>query len=82
MVGAAAGALIAWYIQVHGVNLGSSVSKMPASIPINETVYARLTPGILVGAIILGFVMAVVGGALPAIRAARIQPIEAMRQRR
>jgi putative ABC transport system permease protein len=82
VVGAAAGALIAWYIQVHGVNLGSSVSKMPASIPINETVYARLTPGILVGAIILGFVMAVVGGALPAIRAARIQPIEAMRQRR
>ena len=37
------------------------------------------TPGILVGSMILAAVMGLVGGFLPALRAARISPIEAMR---
>ena len=37
------------------------------------------TPGILIGSLILAAVMGLVGGFLPALRAARVSPIEAMR---
>jgi len=37
------------------------------------------TPGILIGSLVLAAVMGLVGGFLPAIRAARVSPIEAMR---
>lgn len=37
------------------------------------------TPGILVGSVVLAGVMGIIGGFLPAIRAARVSPIEAMR---
>jgi putative ABC transport system permease protein len=37
------------------------------------------TPGIIVAALVCGGVMGVIGGFLPAIRASRISPIEAMR---
>jgi ABC-type antimicrobial peptide transport system permease subunit len=48
----------------------------------NTTVYGQVTPGMLVFAVALGVLMSLVGGVLPAIRAARIEPIEAMRHRR
>ena len=38
------------------------------------------TPGILIGSLIFGAVMGVLGGLFPAIRAARVSPIEAMRR--
>ena len=63
-----------------GIHLGEGASKLSAAIPINETVYPELTPDILVTGFLLGLAMAVVGGFLPALRAARIQPIDAMRQ--
>lgn len=39
----------------------------------------RATPGILVNALVFSIVMGLVGGLLPAIRAARVSPVEAMR---
>jgi putative ABC transport system permease protein len=39
----------------------------------------RATPGIVIGALIFSAVMGVIGGLFPAIRAARVSPIEAMR---
>ncbi len=82
VLGAAFGGAGGYWLQVHGVNLGTVVDKLPASIPVNSTVYAQVTPGILVSAVLLGLSMAVVGGVIPALRASRIEPIEAMRHRR
>ncbi len=84
-VGGVAGALLggaaAQIMHLRGINLGSVVDKLPSSMPISATVYPRLTPEILGGAVLLGLLMAVVGGVVPAYRASLIQPIEAMRSR-
>lgn len=45
------------------------------------TFNTQLTPGIVVGAMTVAGVMGVIGGFIPAIRAARVTPIEAMRSR-
>lgn len=86
LVGGAAGAVLggagALYLQEVGVDLGSAVDKVGTAIPVASVVHARLTPDVLVGAVLLGLVMAVLGGVVPAVRAARIAPVEAMRSRR
>ncbi|MDP2311858.1 MAG: FtsX-like permease family protein [Pseudomonadota bacterium] len=82
VLGAVLGGLGGYWLQVHGVNLGSVVDKLPATIPMNSTIYGQVTPEILVSAVLLGLAMAVVGGLVPAYRASRIEPIEAMRHRR
>jgi len=83
VAGAALGALPSWYLAVHGVNLGEDlVDKVGAAFPMKATFYAQLTPEILLNAVILGAVIAVVGALLPALRAASIQPVVAMRARR
>lgn len=82
VLGAVLGGAGGYWLQVHGVNLGNLVDKLPASIPMNSTIYGHVTPGILGSAVLLGLSMAVVGGILPALRAARIEPVEAMRHRR
>ena len=41
----------------------------------------RLSPRIAVDAFVIAFVLGLVGGALPALRAARLQPVDALRIR-
>ncbi len=83
VAGAALGALPAWYLAVHGVTLGEELADtVGASLPMKATFYASLTPGILLGAVVLGAAIAVLGAILPALRAASIQPVVAMRVRR
>ncbi|MSQ02700.1 MAG: ABC transporter permease [Myxococcales bacterium] len=80
--GVALGAAGATILGRVGIHLGEGASKMPATIPINETMYPQLTADVLVTGFLLGLLMAVVGALLPSIRAARIQPVDAMRHRR
>ncbi|MFN7142618.1 MAG: ABC transporter permease [Myxococcota bacterium] len=82
VLGAVLGGLGGYWLQVHGVDLGKVVDKLPATIPMNSTIYGKVTPDILLWAVLLGLAMAVVGGVVPALRASRIEPIEAMRHRR
>lgn len=82
LLGVGLGGSIAYYLSIVGVHLGSAVTKMPATIPINETIYTQLTPEILAGSFGLSLVMAIVGSFTPSLRATRIQPVEAMRHRR
>jgi len=81
-VGVALGGTAASFLGHVGINLGEGASKLPASLPIHETIYPNPNPQILATAFLLGLVMALVGGILPALRAAQIQPVEAMRHRR
>jgi putative ABC transport system permease protein len=82
-IGAVIGGLIAYYgLELHGINLGNAVNKMPPGFAIDAVIHGDWEPYMLVQAFMLGLVMAVVGGALPAFRAAQIEPVEAMRSRR
>jgi putative ABC transport system permease protein len=81
--GVALGALGGTYLELYGVELGEQVTQnMDASLPIQTTLYADMSPDVAGQALLLGFCMAVVGTALPALRAASIQPVEAMRARK
>ena len=86
VVGGVAGALLGGagglYLQEVGVDLGEGVNRVSGVVPIATTVYARVSAGLLGAAVLLGLVMAVVGGVIPAWRASRIAPVEAMRARR
>ncbi|MCK6526924.1 ABC transporter permease [Myxococcota bacterium] len=83
IVGVALGSLPAWWLSHHGLTLSEQLtSNFSEQLPISATLYARLTPGTMVGSFFLGLAMAVVGSALPALRAASIQPVAAMRHER
>lgn len=80
--GVALGGTVATILGRVGINLGDGASKLPPALPIHETIYPNPTPEILATAFTLGLVMALIGGIAPALRAARIAPVEAMRHRR
>lgn len=82
LLGVALGSLGGLYSEHYGVNLGSAADKLPPTIPIATTMYGDLTPDILATGLALGLAMAVIGSVLPAFRASRIEPVEAMRHRR
>ena len=63
-----------------GIQLGSVADG--SSLPINNTMRVSWTPQIAAISLVLSFVVATAGSALPALRAAAIQPVEAMRTRK
>lgn len=79
--GVAIGAVPAGLLQHYGLRLGAeTVARL--SLPLTEVMHARLTPGIALGAFAMGLVMAILGSAPAAFRAASIQPVTAMRSGR
>jgi putative ABC transport system permease protein len=81
VVGVGFGSIGAYYLEVYGVSIGSTVVQN-MSVPLSSRMYADLTPHVMTVAFLLGLLMAVVGSATPALRAASIQPVAAMRSRR
>lgn len=85
-VGGAVGALIGsaggMWLEAHGLDLGDTMARMPATMPVNRVFRGDWAPWVAVAAFGLGLVMALVGSATPALRAVRVQPVEAMRSRR
>jgi len=81
LAGVGLGALPAWWLDRHGFNLGEQTAAN-MSIPVAETVHAQLDLKVVATAFALGLVMAVLGSVLPALRAASIQPVSAMRSGR
>lgn len=83
LAGIALGAVPAWLLETHGISLGEQTARqMSDALPIESTVYADLSPELVLWSFLLGLVMAIVGGTLPALRAAGIQPVAAMRSGR
>lgn len=83
VLGVGLGSLGGWYLETYGITLGEGVSqRMDTAIPIKATLYGDLTLGMAVAGFVLGLVMALVGTLTPALRAAAIEPVEAMRSGR
>ena len=83
LVGVALGAIPAWYLASHGLELSEQVTaNMGGQLPIRTTIKAALDGGIFVSAFACGVLMALIGSVLPAIRAALISPVTAMRSGR
>lgn len=81
-VGVALGSLASLWLERHGLDLGSAASNMSTTLPVNRVLYADWTPEVALAAFGLALVMALIGSASPALRAARVQPVSAMRAKR
>jgi putative ABC transport system permease protein len=80
-VGVALGAIPAWVLSTKGIHYGARIAA-DATIGISETMYGQFDATIVARCFLLGVVMAVVGSLVPALRAASIQPVTAMRSGR
>ena len=81
LLGLALGAFPAWWLQEHGIHLGSRVAAS-SNVVVSETVYGRLTWDAALSSLGLGLLMACLGSLVPALRAASIEPVSAMRSGR
>lgn len=83
LFGVLLGGIPAYYLEVVGVSVGQDVvDNMDASMPFSQTLRADLNTFVVLMTFCTAMSMAFVGSALPAARAAFIQPVEAMRARR
>jgi putative ABC transport system permease protein len=80
-VGAALGGMGGLWLESHGISFGQQVSQNIA-LPVGDTLRADMTWGIGGLGLVVAVVTALVGTAVPAIAAAAVQPVEAMRARR
>ena len=80
-LGAVIGTVPSLLLETHGLDLGAVASSLPATLPVNRVLHADWTPIIALQSFGLGILMAFIGAASPALRAAGIQPVSAMRAR-
>ena len=80
-MGVSLGSVPAWWLSRYGVLIGGqTVGNM--GLPVSEVMRAELSVSVVAGAFILGLITAAVGALVPALRAASIQPVTAMRSGR
>ena len=82
VLGVSLGTVASLIMESTGVDLGTAASNLPDTIPANRTLRPDWSYQLSLISFILGILMAFIGSASPAIRAARIQPVTAMRARR
>ncbi len=82
IAGTGIGSIGAFYLKLHGVTLSSDlVDKVGSGMPIQTTMYGELNWEIVIGALLTGLLMALLGVLVPAFRAGRVSPVEAMKSR-
>ena len=66
-----------------GISLGLSLAYGLAAIGKaslgSDLIQAHVTPGLVIGALMFSFIIGVIAGLLPAIQAAKMQPVNALR---
>jgi putative ABC transport system permease protein len=82
-LGVAVGSAVGAWLEATGVTLGEkTVATFGSDIPLKTTLHGDISFEIAGTAFVLALVMALIGSALPSLRAASIQPVEAMRTSR
>lgn len=79
LLGVVLGSLAAIAMGQTGIDLGTAATNLPDTMPVNRILHPAWSLGIALKAFGLGLVMAVVGSTTPALRATRVQPVQAMR---
>ena len=83
LLGCILGGLGSWYLEVYGISLksfGESYSEIAAAFyPLKDKFYADLTFGPLFYTFLLGTLISVAATYYPASRAAKMDPVEALR---
>lgn len=83
LMGCLLGGLVSWYLEVKGWPLSSLGDMMEefskAAYPVKDVFYADLTGGVLVMTFLFGVAIAVLASVYPARRAAKLDPIQALR---
>jgi ABC-type lipoprotein release transport system permease subunit len=83
VVGVCLGLIPAYYLATHGIELSEQLTQnIGAQLPIQTTMKAKISGPTLIGSFGLALVMALLGSLLPALRAALITPVSAMRSGR
>jgi putative ABC transport system permease protein len=80
LAGAAIGSVVAEYLHRNGIKLGEGTTRK-MFVPVSDTVHAIPTVQGLFFAVGVGLAVAFLGALGPAIRASRVHPIEAMRNK-
>ena len=81
VVGIVAGVVPYLVMKDRGITFTEKIAQdMGDMLPTVETMYPQLEPSLLVTAFLMGVLMAFIGSLLPAIHAAMIQPVVAMRR--
>lgn len=80
-LGVVLGAVPSLLLEKYGVHIGEQAAAS-TDLALAETIYGDLTGGGVALAFLVGLVMAVVGSVPPAVRAASIEPVAAMRSGR
>jgi putative ABC transport system permease protein len=81
VVGVALGLYPAWWLESHGIRIGERTANS-VNLGFTEVVRADLTGDTVLAAFALGLLMALAGSLIPALRAASITPVSAMRSGR
>ncbi len=81
-LGVGLGAVGGWLLETYGITIGEDVAAQMEGMPMRSVLYGDLTGGTVARAFLLGLSMAFIGSLLPALRAASIEPVIAMRAKR
>jgi putative ABC transport system permease protein len=80
LAGLALGALIDWYFTAKGLNIGKAFGNLDfGAIPVNATLYGEWRPASFVVGLVFGIGVAWLAARIPAKRAARMEPTDALR---
>ncbi|MEL6349749.1 MAG: FtsX-like permease family protein [Myxococcota bacterium] len=81
-VGALLGSIVSVSMETVGVDLGTAAANLPDTVPANRILHPDWRPMIAMVSFGLGVVVALLGAAIPALKAAAVPPATAMRARR
>lgn len=81
-LGSGIGSVLSIALEGVGLDLGGAARNLPDTMPVNRILHPIWAPSQALKSFLLGLSVALVGSSSPALRAAQIQPVQAMRARR